>query len=314
MSVAAKLGAKSEGRIDYLSANPFEFTQILRELEKAPEQAMFGQLIFPERASGRVPLVICCHGSLGWRGHHHEYMVRYLEMGIAVFRVHSFDARQVVSVVEDQMQVTMASMIVDSYRALELLVTHPRIDPARIGITGWSLGGSVALYGAWQPLAERLAPGGERFAAHLPLYPAAHVRPEEARWTRAPIRVLIGGADDYTPAWFATDLAGELRPAGVDIEVTVYPGAQHSFDSIEPSAFLPLAIGLGKKTTTVARDGSMFVTGSDGRRHPVDEPRHREASFAAMKARGAHIGGSWDARRRAFPDATAFFGEHLLGA
>ena len=314
MSDTTKLAAESEGRIDYPSANPFEFTQILRGLEQAPEQEMFGQLIFPERAAGPVPLVICCHGSLGWRGHHHEYMVRFLEMGIAVFRVHSFDARQVVSVVEDQMQVTMASMIVDSYRALQLLSTHPRIDAAKIGITGWSLGGSVALYSGWEPVAERLASGGERFAAHLPLYPAAHVRPEERRWTRAPIRVLIGGDDDYTPAWFATELADELRPAGVDIEVTVYPDAQHSFDSIEPAAFLPLAIGLGKKTTTVARDGSMFVTGSDGTRHPVDEPRHREASFKAMKARGAHIGGSWDARRHCFDDACDFFGQHLLGA
>ena len=313
MTGAKKLSAEREGQIDYASANPFEFTQILHELENAPEQEMFGQLVFPEHASGRVPLVICCHGSLGWRGHHHEYMVRYLEMGIAVFRVHSFDARQVVSVVEDQMQVTMASMIVDSYRALELLATHPRIDPARIGITGWSLGGSVALYAAWEPLAEQLATGGQRFAAHLPIYPAAHVRPEDVRWTRAPIRVLIGGADDYAPAWFATDLADELRPAGVDIQVLVYPDALHSFDSIEPRAFLPLAIGLGKKTTTVARDGSMFVTGSDGTRYPLDQPRQRQASFAAMKARGAHIGGSWDARRRAFDDATAFFGQHLLG-
>ena len=107
----------SDGRIGlvpYRSANPFEFTHILQGLEKAPEQLAFGWLLWPEDAGGPVPAIVACHGSMGWRGHHHEHMVRALEMGIAVFRVHSFDCRQVHSIVEDQLSVTAAMPVLET--------------------------------------------------------------------------------------------------------------------------------------------------------------------------------------------------------
>jgi dienelactone hydrolase len=300
------------GQIGYVSANPFEIHHILRKLDAAREQPMVGWLLVPEHPAERMPCVVCCHGSLGWRGHHHEHMVQLLEMGVAVFRVHSFEARSVASVVEDQMAVTHAMLLVDAYRALQLLARHPRIDADRIGIMGWSLGGTVALYAAWAPLAEALAPDGERFAAHLPLYPAAHLRPEEPRWTGAPIRVLHGAADDYTPLRFVRELAEELRPHDVAIEICAYPGAHHSFDSVEPSTWLPDAVRLGRSTTTIDRAGDMFVTSRSGERHLLNEPGERKAGFAKARNVGAHIGGDWEARRQGFRDAAAFFRDHLL--
>lgn len=299
----------STGLIDYPSANPFEIQHILRDLAGATPQPMFGWLILPEAAAERVPCVVCCHGSLGWRGHHHEHMVRWLEAGIAVFRVHSFDARRVQSVVEDQIAVTHAMLLADAYAALQLLARHPRILGDRIGVAGWSLGGTVALYAAWEPLAEALAPAGERFAVHLPIYPAAHLRPEEHRWTGAPMRVLHGEADDYTPFRFVEALVAEQ---GLAADCITYPGAHHSFDSIEPLTWLPDAIRLGKGTITIARDGAMYSVGGDGTRYPMGERAERQATFAARKTVGAHIGGSWEARRKVFDDGAEFFAKQLL--
>ena len=116
-----------------------------------------------------MPCVVAVHGSLNWRGHHHGHIVGWLEAGFAVFRVHSFDSRLIESTVEDQMSVTYAMMLTDVYQALRMLSTHPAIDAARIGIAGWSLGGTVALYSSWEPLAEALAPGGERCCPPPPL-------------------------------------------------------------------------------------------------------------------------------------------------
>ena len=302
------------GSIAYGSANPFEIHHILCALDSAPEQAVFGSLLVPEKVGPKpLPCVVACHGSLGWRGHHHEHMVRWLESGIAVFRVHSFDARSVTSVVEDQMAVTHAMLLADAYRALALLGQHPLIDGARIGVSGWSLGGTVALYAAWSPIAEALAPDGERFAAHLPVYPAAHLRPEEKRWTGAPIRVLHGADDDYTPVSFVTDLADELRPHGVEIDVRAYPGGHHSFDSVDPMAWLPQAIRLGKRTTTIDAQGDMWVELANGERKSLNEPAERLAGFSAAANVGAHIGGHWEARRQGLADSEAFFRETLLG-
>lgn len=301
------------GRVDYPSASPFEIHHILRKLEDAARQPMYGVLILPENAADTVPCVVACHGSLGWRGHHHEHMVRWLESGIAVFRVHSFDARNVTSIVADQMQVTHAMLLCDAFRALTMLGTHPRLDAARIGIAGWSLGGTVALYSAWEPIAEALAPGGERFAAHLPVYPAAHLRPEEPRWTGAPIRVLHGAADDYTPISFVDDLAGQLGEIGIPVEVIAYPGGHHSFDAIEPLAWLPDAVRLGRRTTTIDGAGDMWVEVADGRRFSLNEPAERKQGFEKSGNVGAHIGGDWAARRRVFDDGAAFFARTLLG-
>jgi dienelactone hydrolase len=302
------------GRIDYGSANPFEIHHILCALEQAPDQPVFGWLLVPEQAA-REPMacVVACHGSLGWRGHHAEHIVRWLESGIAVFRVHSFEARNVTSIVENQMAVTHAMLLVDAYRALGLLARHPLIDASRIGVAGWSLGGTVSLYSAWSPIAEALAPARERFAAHLPLYPAAHLRPEEKRWTGAPIRVLHGADDDYTPVQFVVDLADELRPHGVDIDLRSYAGGHHSFDSVEPLTWLPNAIRLGRSVTLIDTEGDMWVVTRNGERKPQNEPAHRRAGFEASGNLGAHIGGNWQARRQSLADGDAFFRETLLG-
>ena len=99
-----------EGVIAYKSSNPFEFFHILNS-KPSEEQQMFGSLIFPQQKKKKYPLVICMHGSMGWRGHHHEHSVNFLNNGFAIFRVNSFDARGVVSIVEDQIQVTLATVL-----------------------------------------------------------------------------------------------------------------------------------------------------------------------------------------------------------
>ncbi len=301
------------GPITFPSSSPFEIHHILCKLDEAPEHPVFGSLLIPEFPSEEpMPCVIAVHGSLNWGGHHHEHIVRWLEAGMCVFRVHSFDSRKVYSVVEDQMQVTYAMMLADCYQALRLLSTHPSIDSDRIALAGWSLGGSVALYGAWEPIAEALAPDGERFAAHLCFYPAAHLRTEVQKWSEKPVLVLHGTEDDWVPIKLVEELVKDISPHGANITLHAYDGAHHSFDSVEPMSFLPTAISIDDhRTVKIDSTGFMSVEIQPGVEMPLNEPEERLVVFQAIANLGVHKGVDWGARKHSLDFASRFLRESL---
>ena len=305
------LKKEDTGILFYQSSNPFEFFHILNSSE-IEEQNMFGSLLFPREEKDVYPLVVCFHGSMGWRGHHHEHIVNFLNAGMAVFRVHSFEARQVSSVVEDQMQVTLASMISDAYNALILLNNHPKIDPKRIAISGWSLGGSTSLYSAWEPLAAKLAPNGERFKAHLAFYPAAHIWTEEMSWGNAPILTLTGEIDDYTPPILIRKLSKAINENSGNINVIYYPDSHHAFDSIEPINYVANAITAGERHSFIDKEGNLYFENSEGKRFLLNEPNERISLFQESKnIKGAHLGVNWDTREKSMEDAVNFLLDNL---
>lgn len=309
IELATNLRHGPKGRIDFASHNPFEYTQILQG-KMGDTHSVYGSLLFPDAYEGPIPCMIACHGSYNWRGHHYEHISKILDMGIAVFRIHSFDTRGTGDVSKDQMSVTAAMLTADAFKALHLAASHPDIDASRIGLAGWSLGGSVALYAAWEPVAEALAPDGLRFAAHLPVYPAAYLRPEDDRWTGAPIRILIGSDEDYTPASAALEQTKHLAAKGVPIECLTYEGGHHAFDSIDYVEYMPDVIALNEGiTVTVRKDGSMVVTGTE---IDVSTPEGRMAGFADLVHLGAHVGGNRPGRRKAFKDVESFLRSTLL--
>jgi dienelactone hydrolase len=302
-----------DGVITYKSSNPFEFFHILTSQE-CDEQDMFGSLIFPDEGKEKYPLVICMHGSMGWRGHHHEHSVNFLNNGFAIFRVNSFDARQVVSIVEDQIQVTLATVMTDCFNALKILSKHPNIDSSKIFIAGWSLGGSTAVYSAWEPLAEKLAPEGERFAGHLAFYPGAFMWPEEMRWSKSPILTLIGSDDDYTPPVLIEKLSPAINQNGGNSKVIVYKGGHHSFDSIDPVVYVPNAIAVGGRHTFVGKDGYHYHEDKEGKRTPMNEPHERTKIFKDRAKIGAHLGRNWKARQASMKDSVEFLLSHTPSA
>ena len=142
--------------VSFESANPFSFKDIVTDLDNQESEEVFGNLTFPENASEKdstiYPLIIGVAGSLGWAKHHYDYLKMYREMGIATFELNSFKSRGISSTVGSQVSVTTAMMILDSYRAFEILSKHPQINADKVAITGWSLGGAVTLFSSWIPL------------------------------------------------------------------------------------------------------------------------------------------------------------------
>lgn len=122
-------------------------------------------------------------------------------------------------------------MIVDLFRAAETLERHPYIDGARIAVIGFSLGGRTALWSAMTRFQDVYE--GRELAAHIAFYPSTcFIQLEnEADVSGAPIRIFHGTDDDWTPIDQCQDFVDRLSTSGVDADLTVYPGAHHSFDN-----------------------------------------------------------------------------------
>ena len=288
-------------RLQVQSCSPFEIYHILNSLEKASKITVEADLFLPQ-GEGPFGCVIALHGSLGWAQHHQDHINIWLKSGLAVCKVNSFSSRSIDNTVNDQLTVTHAMMIVDVFRVRHVLEQDPRIG--KIGVSGWSLGGTVALYSAWSPIIEIL---GKPFDAHLPFYPAAHLRPEVKAWSNAPMLILHGEVDDWTPIHFVESLLAQLP----NTELHVYTGAHHSFDSEKEFALLPKAVHLKKRTARINKNG--YVSGKLflGIRWPLNERWQRRWIIRILRNRGAHVEGHPAARSDALVRAKDFLTKQL---
>jgi acetyl esterase/lipase len=166
----------------------------------------------------------------------------------------------------------------DCYAGLAWAHAHAAelgVDPARIGIGGASAGGGLAaglallardrgelpvafqlliypmiddrqvtpssgwLDPVWPPAANTYGwgayLGARRASGEVPIYAAA-ARAEDLRGL-PPTLIAVGAIDGFSDE--DIDYAVRLRHAGVPVELHVYPGAPHGFDSLMPN--LPLA-------------------------------------------------------------------------
>jgi dienelactone hydrolase len=296
-------------RITFTSANPFSFYHIITDLENQDPQEVFGILRMPTGVEHKnIPLVIGVAGSLGWGEHNFEYMQMYRNMGIATFELQSFKSRGVTSTVGEQVSVTTAMMILDAYRALEKLGKDPRIDSDRVAITGWSLGGGVTLFTAWNPL-KRAITTDISFAAHLAFYPPCFIMPEILDFTDAPLHILIGELDNWTPAAACEELVPLMQENGIDIDITVYEDSHHSFDR----AAQPVVDEHGYSFTDcrfkMREDGAVLMNFMD---IPMTKPLLQKISFAFCAERGPTYGGNPTSRKSAFEFSEGFMNKHLL--
>lgn len=137
----------------------------------------------------------------------------------------------------------------DAYEALAHARTLPFVDSARIGIMGGSHGGAATL----AALDPARAPGAQRFAAGVSLYPGCN--PDIAYRPYAPLLILAGEKDDWTPAERCSRLAERARAAGHPVTIKVYPGAHHAFDSGAPIRYVEARVNSSSPTGKGATTG-----------------------------------------------------------
>ena len=208
---------------------------------KVPEKArtVWGTLNFPANAPDKnVPVVVVLHGSGGIHGSEAQGLSVFNSMGLATFMVDSNWPRRKCKktfkkAIPNCNDVHKGiTRIVDARRALELLSKHPRIDPARIGCLGSSLGGIGCLYQSVKRFQKMWGAPGLEFAASVPMYPVCNFKyVEDDIMSDEPIRIHIGDLDQYGSAESCVKYVERLHLKGKDITITVYPGVHHAFDA-----------------------------------------------------------------------------------
>jgi dienelactone hydrolase len=109
--------------------------------------------------------------------------------------------------------------------------SNRRLDAKKIGLVGWSNGGSTVL--AATNLRHRdVAAAQTQPAFAVAFYPGCESDLRRGYEASAPLLMLVGQADDWTPAVPCRELA--RKGQGFPAEIETYPGAFHGFDSDAP--------------------------------------------------------------------------------
>jgi dienelactone hydrolase len=201
--------------------------------KKGAQVTLKGRLELPQGESEKWPAVVLLHGSAGRSSERRiEQWAKELNaLGIATFFIDSFTARGITETTTDPTRLGRLNMVMDAYRALDLLSKHPDIDPKRIAVMGFSRGGQSALYSSMTRFYKLHGPrNGAQFVAHVSLYPACTATYLEDEEVNGSIRILHGTADDYSPIAPCRSYVKRLWAAGKDAQLIEYSGAHHVFD------------------------------------------------------------------------------------
>ena len=184
------------------------------------------------------PAIVIVHGSAGVDSRAENYTHALNHAGFATLEIDLWAARGVNSPLERPKHVV--ETLPDAFAALAFLSARRGIDPARIGIMGFSWGGIVSMLSATERAVKTYANDGQNFAAHAPFYPACWVYNmlpgfEFATLTGAPVFIQTGADDLYDDPDTCERLVASLPvEAKAHVRFVTYPGATHAWDRKEP--------------------------------------------------------------------------------
>lgn len=196
-----------------------------------------GMLFLPP-GPGPFPAVVALHGCGGlWREQgklslrHLDWGERLAASGFAVLMPDSYGSRGLGSQcgVKDLTVRAGRERVADAAAARLWLQQRSDIRPDRIALIGWSGGGATVLTAIRKD--RRPADGMPDFTRAIAFYPGCRLQSESPSFAaRMPLLMLVGEADDWTPAAPCGYLAKAAQARGEKVELVVYPGAVHDFD------------------------------------------------------------------------------------
>jgi dienelactone hydrolase len=207
-------------------------------------------LVLPD-GTAKAPPIVALHGCGGpFAARDGQWAVLLANAGHIVLLPDSFGSRGLGSqcAVKEREVTPSGLRRDDAIDAAKWLVGRPDTPPGGMALMGWSNGGSTVLETA--RVAPDLPSGlFRRFAAFYPGCPSAE---EAAGWKpSAPMIILMGEADDWTPAPPCHDLAARFPDA---ITFLAYPGTYHDFDA--PNSPVTVRSGAASTPSGLAHVGT----------------------------------------------------------
>jgi dienelactone hydrolase len=197
----------------------------------APDSGAPAELYLPA-AMAPVAAVVVLHGCDGIQPHYRQWARRLADWGYAALLIDSFRPRGFSQVCNRGQLVPPEAQARDAFEGAAYLRGAPLVQASKVGVVGFSHGG-------WAVLKAVLAGVGQQdeppFDAAVAYYPGCDLRDPPAHPLETDTLILIGDADDWTPAvrcarWFEAVLA-DGHTLHHTLQMTVYPGAHHGFDA-----------------------------------------------------------------------------------
>jgi carboxymethylenebutenolidase len=127
------------------------------------------------------------------------------------------------------MALNIAKASADLRGAADDLIHRREVEPKKVGVVGFCMGGQLALYGATEH--------PDRFACAVNFYgvhPKVQIEPSRVR---VPILAHFGTRDTSTPESVARPLIEQIREAGGNIETHFYDAGHAFFNDTRPAVY-----------------------------------------------------------------------------
>ena len=194
------------------------------------ELTLTAELYRPDTTEPRAAVVVM-HGCSGLSRTQRTWGEVLAGWGYVALVLDSFGGRGVKEVCTGKQSVDARERAWDAAGAAAWLRAQPFVMRDRIALQGHSHGGAAVLFAALAEDGDRNPPPAPLFRAAIAFYPDCTLRGRTAKSFSAlvPVQILVGEADDWTPADKCRDLL--QRVSDGPVALTAYPGAHHGFDA-----------------------------------------------------------------------------------
>jgi dienelactone hydrolase len=278
-----------------------------------------GELTFPSGASGKIPAAVILHTCSGPGITETRIKEHLLKSGFATLTFNNQTPRgwSPGQVCGGKIRggASNWTQLGDAYSALLLLTKHPGIDSTRIAVVGASQGGGTAFLASFEkPRAALVGKEGPGFNAHVSFFPGGSYAFHGAEaHTGAPVLLMLGEKDDWTPAKRVTTVVKYLQNKTPELPIQIkqydayhgwlsnapksYSNRRKSFADCPFTLFSP---ELTKSKITVEGKVSKLSAGE------------WQTMYRQCRKNGATLEGNNDAAMRSLQDAAEFLKKAMI--